>query len=89
MAGLTRSFLTAFSRASVPSSSAPIKRLYRATSAASIAASRRSTCSVLKVPLMLGEFGRLYSRIVGRCPVMPKRVNRLGYVVKELSQGSC
>ena len=48
MVGSTRVFLTAFSRASVPSSSAPMRRLYPATSAASTAASRRSTRSPVK-----------------------------------------
>jgi hypothetical protein len=42
-------FLRAFSCASVPSSSIPIKRQEPATSAARIAASRRSTCSLLKM----------------------------------------
>ena len=40
--------LAAFSRASVPSSSAPMRRLYPATSAARIAASRRSIRSPVK-----------------------------------------
>jgi len=40
---------------SAPSSSAPIKRLYPATSAASIAASRRSTRSLLKMHLGSGN----------------------------------
>ena len=48
MVGSTSAFLTALSRASVPSSSAPIRRLYPATSAASTAASRRSTLSLAK-----------------------------------------
>jgi hypothetical protein len=48
--------LRAFSCASVPSSSIPIKRQEPATSAARIAASRRSTCSLLKRhPPKLGE----------------------------------
>src|SRR5258705_4393662 len=42
-------FLRAVSCASVPSSSIPIKRQEPATSAARIAASRRSTCSLLKM----------------------------------------
>src|SRR6266404_9032382 len=49
MAGSTSAFRNDLSCASVPSSSRPIKRLYPATSAASTAASRRSTCSLLKM----------------------------------------
>jgi hypothetical protein len=55
----------------VPSSSIPIKRQEPATSAARIAASRRSTCSLLKMHPRAGEIECLYSRIVGRCPAMP------------------
>jgi len=64
--------LSAFSRAKVPSSSIPIRRQEPATSAARIAASRRSTCSLPKVAPMLGEIECGYSRIVSRCPAMPK-----------------
>ena len=64
--------LSAFSRASVPSSSIPIRRQEPATSAARIAASRRSTCLPLKVAPMLGEMEWLYSTIVGRCPAIPQ-----------------
>src|SRR5260370_11745852 len=72
-------FLRAFGCASVPSSSIPIKRQEPATSAARIAASRRSTCSLLKMPHRLGEIECLYSKIVGRCPAghqCPTWVNR-------------
>jgi hypothetical protein len=49
----------------VPSSSIPIKRQDPATSAARIAASRRSTCSLLKVTPKLGEIECSYSTIGG------------------------
>src|SRR5258707_1101724 len=66
--GSTSVFLKAFSCASVPSSSAPIKRLYPATSAARIAVSRRSTGSLLKTHPRLGKLDVHHSSIVGRCP---------------------
>jgi hypothetical protein len=49
----------------------PVRRHEPATSAARIAASRRSTCSLLKMNPRLGETECLYSRIMGRCPAMP------------------
>jgi hypothetical protein len=63
MVGSRRVFLTAFSRAKVPSSSAPMRRLYPATSAASTAASRRSTRSTItKAPKIRNSARRIKAR---------------------------
>jgi hypothetical protein len=49
MVGSTSAFLMAFSRAKLPSSSVPMRRLYPATSAASTAANRRCARSPVKI----------------------------------------
>jgi Histidine kinase-, DNA gyrase B-, and HSP90-like ATPase len=74
--------LTAFSCASVPSSSSPIKRQGPATSAARIAASRRSTCSLLNMPPGSGKLNVHIAQLwadVRLCPTSEiARVNRVG-----------
>jgi hypothetical protein len=61
-------FLRVLSCATVPSSSIPIKRQEPATSAARIAASRRSRCSLLKIAPGLGENECSYNIVVRRRP---------------------
>jgi hypothetical protein len=74
--------LTAFSCASVPSSSSPIKRQEPATSAARLAASRRSTCSLLKMPPGSGKLKVHIAQLwtdVRLCPTSEiAKVNRVG-----------
>ena len=68
MVGSTRVFLTAFSRARVLSSSAPIRRLYPATSAANIAASRRSIRFPVKTAPQHWTFGPVHQSMLGCRP---------------------